>query len=501
MKIAIRLVSILLALFCILSIVACGSTESPDKDKDKETTGESGAAARESETEKSKFDQWGREIIEPPVDVDQVNYGNTPIVFLSRKEDRDLSSEDRNGEDLNDAIYDRNLEAEEELGIQIEVVIYTHEEMKAKVRAESMSGSHDFQVVNNYAYYSTTTQMAQNYANLTEVNSIHLDAPYWYQSYNKAQNINGKQYFCIGSMNTFVVDRTLATFFNTSLVNDLGIENLYTLTLEGNWTIEALTEFTENSWQDLNNNGSKDAGDFFGFGSSEGYGGWYAACDINFVHEDAHGFHELDLDLDKASDAIDMLIRLFKNNEGAFVDAYGGSDVPVTMFVEEQIVFLVNNVFRNQTFNSMIRNMSKDYGLIPMPKYDETQEKYHGWVQDAYNPMSIMKNVEDVEMVGTVLNYLQYLSWRDIYPVYTENIIKYKYLRDSESGQCFDLIVDGMLFDVGEVYGYEIGEMAHTMCREIINTGSNRVASVYGQNEQKWAANLEKIDDFYFGEN
>ena len=268
MKIAIRLISILLALFCILSIVACGSTESPDKDKDKETTGESDAAARESETEKSKYDQWGREIIEPPVDVDQVNYGNTPIVFLSRKEDRDLSSEDRNGEDLNDAIYDRNLEAEEELGIQIEVVIYTHEEMMAKVRAESMSGSHDFQVVNNYAYYSTTTQMAQNYANLTEVNAIHLDAPYWYQSYNKAQNINGKQYFCIGSMNTFVVDRTLATFFNTSLVNDMGIENLYTLTLEGNWTIEALTEFTANTWQDLNNNGSKDAGDFFGFGSS-----------------------------------------------------------------------------------------------------------------------------------------------------------------------------------------------------------------------------------------
>ena len=500
MKIAIRLLAVLLALIFIGSLAACGGA-TPDAEEPgegKETGQETNVPGKESETEKDKYDQWGREIIESPVDVNDINYGKT-IVVLTRKEDRDLFSEDRNGEELNDAIYDRNLEACEDLGVQLEFNNFTHDEIMAKVRTEGMTGAHDFSVVSNYAYYSTTTEMAQFYANLNTIHGMHLDAPYWYQNYNASQNINGKQFFCIGSMNTFVIDRTLATFFNSSLVSDLGIGNLYTLTLNGGWTIEKLTEFTENSWQDLNNNGNKDKDDFFGMGSSEGYGGWYTACDIYFVHKDDRGYHELDLDIDRASDAVDMLIRMFKQNDGAFVDSYAGSDIPVDMFVEEQMVFLINNVFRNQTYNSMIRNMSKDYGLIPMPKFDEAQEKYHGWVQDAYQTMSIMENAEDLEMIGTVLDYLQYLSWRDIYPVYTENIIKFKYLRDSESGQCFDLIVDGMVFDVGEVYGFEIGEMAHTMCREIINSGNNSVASTYGKNEQKWAAGLEKIDDFYFG--
>ena len=114
--------------------------------------------------------------------------------------------------------------------------------------------------------------------------------------------------------------------------------------------------------------------------------------------------------------------------------------------------------------------------------------------------MSIMSNCKNKEAASATWTYLNYLSYVDLYPVYTEVIVKVKYLRDSESSMCFDYIVDGALFDIGEIYGYEIGEMAHAMCREIINTGNDTVASKYQTNERKWRENLEKIDAFYFDE-
>ena len=219
---------------------------------------------------------------------------------------------------------------------------------------------------------------------------------------------------------------------------------------------------------------------------------------MTFVKADEDGIHELDLDIERASDAMDLLITMWKDNNGAFVDSAGGSDEPVKMFVNDQIMFLVNNVYRSPTFNSMIRNMDNDYGLIPQPKFDEAQQTYHTWVQDAYSTVSIMDTTKELEVVATTLDYMNYLSYLNLYPAYTEVIIKARYLRDSESGKCFDYIVDGATFDIGELYGFEIGDMAHGMCRAIIDTGNNQVASKYESNFSKWEANLEKIDAFYF---
>ncbi|MBQ7728613.1 MAG: hypothetical protein IJT60_08575 [Clostridia bacterium] len=499
MKAAIRIIGLLLLTCMLFAAVACGASGGENESETKKEE-QSSSAVDATETEEDKYDEWGREKIPCPIDVENTDFNNTPIVIIHRVGDRDFFANDRNGEVVNDTIFERNAWAEEDLGVLLEEVEVNHDEVNGKVQTAHLSGTSEIDIVANYAYYGTTTAMAACYENLLTVPNLHLDQPYWNQNYNAVQNINNKQFFAIGSMNIFVIDRSLGVFFNKSMVKNMDLENPYQTVISGNWTLETLIDYTENSWQDLNNNDKMDSADYFGLGSSEGYGGWYLPCELTFVTTNENGYHELDLDVERASDAMDMLIRMFRKNNGAFVDAYGGSDEPVKMFVNDQIMFLVNNVFRNEQFNGMIRNMGSDYGLIPQPKFDDLQKKYHCWVQDAYSTMSIMSNCKNKEAVSATWTYLNYLSYVDLYPVYTEVIVKVKYLRDSESSMCFDYIVDGALFDIGEIYGYEIGEMAHAMCREIINTGNNNVAGKYQSNMSKWGLNLEKIDDFYFGE-
>ena len=489
----------LLAICMLITAVACGTTTEVKESETKQGD-QPGTTPEETETEDDKYDEWGREKIPSPFDVEKTNFDDTVITIIYKTQDRDFVSEDRNGEVVNDTIFERNFEAEEDLGVILEGRSIDHHDISSTVQTAHLSGTSDFDIVAHYAYYGTTTALAGCYENLLTEPNLHLDQPYWNQNYSAVQNINNKQYFAIGSMNILVIDRSLGVFFNKSMVKNMGLENPYETVIDGKWTLETLIDYTENSWQDLNNNDKMDAEDYFGLGSSEGYGGWFLPCELTFVTQDEYGYHDLNLDIERASDAMDLLITMFKKNNGAFVDQYGGSDEPVKMFVNDQIMFLVNNVFRNEQFNAMIRNMSSDYGLIPQPKLDETQEKYHCWVQDAYSTMSLMSNCKNKEAACAAWDYLNYLSYIDLYPAYTEVIVKVKYLRDSESSKCFDYIVDGAIFDIGELYGYEIGDLAHGMCREIINTGNNLVASKYDSNQAKWLANLEKIDDFYFDE-
>ena len=73
-----------------------------------------------------------------------MDYNKTPIVILTRVEDKDLYSEDRNGEELNDAIYDRDAQLMETLGFVFEETVVPNDSAVNSIRQIVSAGDDTF---------------------------------------------------------------------------------------------------------------------------------------------------------------------------------------------------------------------------------------------------------------------------------------------------------------------------------------------------------------------
>ena len=102
---------------------------------------------------------------------------------------------------------------------------------------------------------------------------------------------------------------------------------------------------------------------------------------------------------------------------------------------------------------SWFRDMETDFGVLPYPKWDETQKDYCNTMH-AYGTsyLCIPLTVYDSEMSGAVLEALSYYGQKLIKPAYYEKNLKGKYIRDEESAEMLDLIFASRFFDVGTYY-------------------------------------------------
>ena len=85
------------------------------------------------------------------------------------------------------------------------------------------------------------------------------------------------------------------------------------------------------------------------------------------------------------------------------------------------------------------RNMSDDFGILPMPKGDPSMDSYKAYVSNgwttAYGIPSTFGSV-DANKIGTVLECLSAASADNVTPALYEQLLESKYIRDEESQKC-----------------------------------------------------------------
>ena len=90
--------------------------------------------------------------------------------------------------------------------------------------------------------------------------------------------------------------------------------------------------------------------------------------------------------------------------------------------------------------------MEIDYGIIPMPKMDDSQEDYVTYNFGTYY-MAILLTAADPEMSAVMLEALNAESYKNVVNVYYDTALKNKYSRDEESRKMIDLINSKCFFD------------------------------------------------------
>jgi len=414
----------------------------------------------------------------------------------------EVYAESITGEVLNDAVYNRNITIEERFNCKI-VPKLTNEkdgELTREMQRTVLAGDVYADVAIDHMINMSAVALKSLFYNWYDAPSLDFSKPWWNETATKELQVAGKSFFAFSDMLISGYDRMYAIIFNKKLYTDFGIaDNPYTLVNEGKWTIDKFWSLTKDLYLDLNGNGSVDlTDDLFGFVSNafSATAAWPWAFNHFITRRNADGYPEIILNNEKSAQITLKMYDYYYNTPGwSIVNAGQRGDkmwwdyVTAEMFPDNKAVF--GTLTLCETL--LLRSMEEDYGILPMPKWDEGQDRYHTMI-DGHGPLMAipMTSAENIEMIGTMMEVLAAESYKQVIPAYYEISLKNKQLRDEESIQMLDdYIKPGVLFDFGFIYDGWSG-FAFWLSN-ILQTKKSEFASYYEKSERAVTNYYEKV--------
>jgi hypothetical protein len=137
------------------------------------------------------------------------------------------------------------------------------------------------------------------------------------------------------------------------------------------------------------------------------------------------------------------------------------------------------------------RNFTDEYGMIPYPMLDENQSGYYTMADGYHTVLAVPKTVKDTEFVGIITEALNAETYKTYVPTLYEIALKTRYLRDEESKQILDIILEGRVADFG--YIYDSWKGGFNFLGALMEKKSTNAQSYYDSIQRTLNQNLKKI--------
>ena len=326
---------------------------------------------------------------------------------------------------------------------------------------------------------------------LNSMPGIDLTKSWWDQKANESLAVNGVMFFTTGEITCSDNNAAFVILFNKGLLKDYELENPYTLVYDGAWTMDKFAELCKTVTEDLDQNGTMDKNDRFGLlvwddsvvGIVNAAG--QRCCTIN-----TEGQIELTLYNETTVAALEKYFDIAYDTQYSFTYQRNiKSGAP--MWQNDQALFWTSLLGNMPTF----REMESDFGILPYPKLNTTQDEYYHTVAP-YNSQFICVPLiqDDVERTGTITEALAYYGQKIVLPAYYDVTLIGQSARDEESESMVEIILDTLVFDIG--YYYQIGPYNKQLIIMIRNYDRN-FASMYDSHKNAATALLSVINEYY----
>lgn len=489
---------ILCALLCAATLATGVACSNPSDEK---TTGKTteGATVKEEET----ADPFYTDDLDPSVKY--TGQKVSMIAYNGPGVSDELKADGSNGETVNDAVYERNQTVFDRLGIELEINLQeNNEDVSDKADKCVSSGSGDYDIVSNSTMRNIQYVAKNNFLNLNNVETINLEKKYWAQGFNDIASYEDKQFLATGAIAISQFRYMFVTIYNKKLFQNHGIQDLYETVLDGTWTIEKQTALIKDTYQG-NGNAGKDADGFYGLitgniVSIDPY--WVAAqCKLIAKNEDGDWVFGMSSDLSsRMSDTVSALQTMFYTSNGAYVfngadhDDTGKTDI-IKMFAAEQGLMATVQLYALETNNN---DMGFDFGIAPIPKFNEEQQNYASYVQDQVTSYGILTSVGEgrYEVLGAFLECMASESYKTVVYAYYTKALSLKFLRNEESIAMLNLIYDSIQYDfVGAFSNILVGYEVRDRLRVQVSQRTNKVVSTMKSIEKQVNGMLRKFNE------
>lgn len=482
----IKLLALMLAALMLFPLTACGTG-----DENTDSVESATKAQTEGETQDLNY------VCDLPAELD---YGGAEVnVLYVKKSGRDdeLISEELGNGIIADAVYERNLAVETELGVELAFVDQTDDAMaQAAIYNAVRSGDDTLDIFSIGTYCAVSPAISGSYLNLNNLEYIDLSKHYWTQDYNNMMTFTAdrKQFLATSPAALSLFRLTYLTIFNRDLFTERKIPDLYETVANGDWTYEYQLSLIEDTWVDADGDGKVSKEDFYGFitGTCISVDAYCVSANIHLVVTDEDGY--LAYDGSKIDTLIDMAekVNALYNNQGTYAflgqpeDDIGYHYI-IEKFAEGQGLMATTQFLSIETHIGPLSEFS--YGIVPMPKLSKEQAEYHTYVQDQVSSFGIsaaIGNEDRQSMLSAVMEALAYHSNEIVRPAYYDSALSLRFMQDPQSRDILGTMFETIAFDYCYVTG--IGSIRETL-RSMLPSKKMALAS----RAKSWERNVSKV--------
>lgn len=443
-----RVTSLLLCLLMVLStafLVSCG--DSDDGDGDNTVLGDLEGFIPEVK-------QWNET-------VNILGYKDESRVYSQCQ----IDVEETNGESVNDAFFKRNELIKQNFGIDVNLVLPDEGEDQIEVlRQDIQAGLKEIDAIMTGVHYIAPLGVEGLLVDFNgdNIQYLNLDKSWWDQTLPEDIDINGKAYFITGDALVNDDESTYVVYFNKDLARSYGLEDIYGLVNEGKWTIDKMYEMIDIV--------SNDQAKTWGADSESVWGMISQSYDIlSFMHgfeqqiiDNTGEYPELRIDQQANITAFQKIHEILNDETNVAVADFYGSfrdtpsvyDIEIDIFAAGNALFMPNSIALVNSTD--LRETDISFGILPMPKLNENQDKYTTSVNVYHCAVFAVpiSNDEKLDVTCYALEAMAFLGEKYVTEEYYTRTVSLKRLKDAQDSEMLDLIFDNKTYDMGCVFDF-----------------------------------------------
>ena len=406
--------------------------------------------------------------------------------------------------EIDEAIEMRNLDILNDLDVEIlyKFVPTDTEEFFDLALGDVLGDEHNYDIALNGSAVMSRLAVYGALSDLRDSASfpfLDLTQPCWNASANENLTVGGKLYFTTGFFSTTMLDNTTVMFQNKTIYDknraNSDPENLQVYANEGKWTYEDMYRMTSAFAASMPNDDvliiDRDLSD------NDILRSFAAAFEARAMRRYNNSW-EYDLASNSRAEAVLTRMRELYMTAGV------NSQYGMQKFVEGESFFLMTKMYKDQESNLSLREMGLDFGLMPLPKYDEEQNQYKA-VSMGGSFIGIFDHSRSDKQtyalaVSAFAERMAEASHEEIFGYYFNDVQKPIYFGDdmypmSSMIEIFDTMVNNIEFEFCNVYSSELGGIGDIWGEAYSN--NKTLAQSYLDKQSEYEESLSKLDKFF----
>ncbi len=507
-KLLVRVICLLIACLTVLALVVACDTE----EKEKGPTFKDNTKDRNGRLKDSLPD-----MDDDPTNDHLINFGGETINLMhwAEVERPEFEQAEITGDNVRDAIYDRNTNIEDRLNVDLNFIpVYAayygaREPFLKHIDAIYSAGTKDYDLIATYARTEGTLAiqgMLHNIGNIKD-SYIDLEKPWWPAQLVETVSFgNNDYYFISGDMSTCVLYMMHAMYINKTMFEELEIQLPYQTVRDGKWTMDKLIEITSGRYEDVDGDNTVSKGDMYGFCALNYVcDSFYPASNLRYVDENPTDWLVLSPDYGSAK-TVKLVNKLgaWAATDSVWITGGGNSTdeedgATRKLFKQKQALVWMEHA---ATAADALVDVDFSYGLVPNPKYDERQLNYYTGVGNPITLYGIYVDFDDrgdkdrtLQMFTAVMECHASEGYRLTTPEIFEVNMQLKYAEGQDETDMFEYVRSGIVFDLGKIFNIELDQMTERLSNAI--AGNASWSSSYKSYKRSIEAKLKTIvNDF-----
>jgi len=388
----------------------------------------------------------------------------------------EIDAQELDGTPINDTVYNRNRELETRYNFTYQSIQFDTNPMET-VKTSVLAGSDDYDAVVDSLRPMSQYNLFRRYDDLQYID---MSADCWDHNATDSLSVWGDHYVLIGDMLTLDKKGTWCVLFNKGLAADYQVGNMYDMVREGTWTFDTFRSIVELGAFDLDGDGKMTESDRWGL-LGEGFNTniFMFGGEVRISVKDDKDYPVLSAYTDRSVALFEKVFALLDNRELTMhLDwAKGGPSATLTAFSEDRGLFYMTGIGTAMEY----RYMDTDFGILPVPKFDEAQNNYYTSLSTSNSAaIAIPKSCGSADDAAFVLQATCLASTDTLQKAFYETVLTGVTARDEESGEMLDILFAGRVFDLafiqrwGDLFGLFSG---------LVNSRSSDLTSKYQKME------------------